>query len=62
MKDETKALAQELEQAKADLRTAQLSLAAANREIEDLKARLNVLTAAEPQEAPRRGRPPKKAE
>ena len=60
MKDDIRALKQELEQTKADLRTAQISLGAANREIEALENRIKVLSALNPDEpAPRRGRPPK---
>ena len=60
MKEDVRALKQQLEQTQADLRTAQISLGAANREIEALENRIKVLSALNPDEtAPRRGRPPK---
>lgn len=60
MKDDIRAVKQELEQTKADLRTAHISLGAAQREVEALKARIDILTAANPDVEPvRRGRPPK---
>ena len=60
MKEDIRALKQQLEQTQADLRTAKISLGAANREIEALKDRIKVLSALNPDDAaPRRGRPPK---